>query len=37
VRTFDIARANVKIGVMNLVYNTRRLVQLERMASILSF
>jgi hypothetical protein len=26
-------RARVKIGLMNLVYNMRRLVQLERMAA----
>ena len=32
VRTIGIARARVKIGMMNLVYNMRRLVQLERMA-----
>ena len=32
VRTIGIARACVKIGMMNLVYNMRRLVQLERMA-----
>jgi IS5 family transposase len=31
VRTIGIARATVKIGMMNLVYNMRRLVQLERM------
>jgi IS5 family transposase len=33
VRTIGIARARVKIGMMNLVYNMRRLVQLERMAA----
>ena len=32
VRTIGIARARAKIGMMNLVYNMRRLVQLERMA-----
>ena len=32
VRTIGIVRARVKIGMMNLVYNMRRLVQLERMA-----
>jgi transposase, IS5 family len=31
VRTIGIARATVKIGMMNLVYNMRRLVQLGRM------
>jgi hypothetical protein len=31
VRTIGIARAAVKIGMMNLIYNMRRLVQLERM------
>jgi transposase, IS5 family len=33
VRTIGMARACVKIGLMNLVYNMRRLVQLERMAA----
>ena len=33
VRTIGIARATVKIGMMNLVYNMRRLVQLERMTA----
>jgi transposase, IS5 family len=33
VRTIGIARARVKIGMMNLVYNMRRLVSLERMAA----
>jgi hypothetical protein len=33
VRTIGIARAVVKIGMMNLVYNMRRLVSLERMAA----
>ena len=33
VRTIGMARARVKIGMMNLVYNMRRLVQLERMAA----
>jgi IS5 family transposase len=32
VRTIGIARARFKIGMMNLGYNIRRLVQLERMA-----
>ena len=32
VRTIGIVRARCKIGMMNLVYNIRRLVQLERMA-----
>ena len=32
VRTIGMARARVKIGMMNLVYNMRRLVQLERVA-----
>src|SRR2546429_7932494 len=31
VRTIGIARARFKIGMMNLGYNIRRLVQLERM------
>jgi hypothetical protein len=30
VRTIGIARARFKIGMMNLGYNIRRLVQLER-------
>ena len=33
VRTIGMVRARVKIGMMNLVYNMRRLVQLERMAA----
>jgi len=33
VRTIGIARARVKIGMMNLAYNMRRLVHLERMAA----
>jgi len=33
VRTIGIARAKVKIGLQNLVYNIRRLVTLERMAA----
>ena len=33
VRTVGMARARAKIGLMNLVYNMRRLVQLERMAA----
>ena len=33
VRTIGMVRARVKIGLMNLVYNMRRLVQLERMAA----
>ena len=33
VRTIGMVRARVKIGMMNLVYNLRRLVQLERMAA----
>jgi IS5 family transposase len=33
VRTIGIARAAVKIGMMNLVYNMRRLVSLERVAA----
>jgi transposase, IS5 family len=32
VRTIGVARARFKIGMMNLGYNMRRLVQLERMA-----
>jgi len=34
VRTIGIARARFKIGMMNLGYNIRRLVQLERMAPV---
>jgi transposase, IS5 family len=35
VRTIGLARAKVKIGLMNLVYNMRRLVQLlERDAAL---
>jgi IS5 family transposase len=33
VRTIGIVRAKAKIGLMNLVYNIRRLVTLERMAT----
>jgi transposase, IS5 family len=33
VRTIGMVRARVKIGLMNLVYNMRRVVQLERMAA----
>jgi len=33
VRTIGIARAKVKIGLQNLVYNIRRLVTLERLAA----
>jgi hypothetical protein len=33
VRTIGIARARFKIGMMNLGYNIRRLVQLERLAA----
>jgi transposase, IS5 family len=33
VRTIGIARARVKIGMMNLVYNMRRIVWLERVAA----
>src|SRR6202795_2999416 len=33
VRTIGIVRARAKIGLMNLVYNISRLVQLERMAA----
>jgi len=33
VRTIGIARARVKIGMMNLAYNMRRLVWLERTAA----
>jgi transposase, IS5 family len=33
VRTIGIARATVKIGMMNLVYNMRRFVSLERVAA----
>ena len=33
VRTIGIVRARAKIGLMNLVYNIRRLVTLERMAA----
>jgi transposase, IS5 family len=32
VRTIGMARTAVKIGMMNLVYNMRRLVSLERVA-----
>jgi hypothetical protein len=33
VRTIGLVRARFKIGMMNLGYNIRRLVQLERMAA----
>jgi hypothetical protein len=33
VRTIGIARARLKIGMMNLGYNIRRLVQIERAAA----
>jgi len=33
VRTIGIVRARVKIGMMNLVYNMRRFIQLEGMAA----
>jgi transposase, IS5 family len=33
VRTIGIVRARAKIGMMNLVYNMRRLIQLERMVA----
>jgi len=33
IRTIGIARAKVKIGLQNLVYNIRRFVTLERMAA----
>src|SRR4029450_164819 len=33
-RTIGIARARFKIGMMNLGYNIRRLVQLERLAAV---
>jgi hypothetical protein len=33
VRTIGIVRARFKIGMMNLGYNIRRLVQLKRMAA----
>ena len=33
VRAIGMVRARVKIGLMNLVYNMCRLVQLERMAA----
>ena len=32
VRTIGLARAKTKIGLKNLAYNMRRLVQLERLA-----
>src|SRR5262249_47692514 len=34
VRTIGIARARFKPGMMNLGYNIRRLVQLERLAAV---
>jgi hypothetical protein len=34
VRTIGIARARFKIGMMNLGYNIRRVVQLERLAAV---
>lgn len=33
IRTVGIARATVKIGMANLVYNMRRLVFLDRLAA----
>jgi hypothetical protein len=33
VRTIGIVRARTKIGLMNLVYNISRLVQLERVVA----
>ena len=36
VRTIGLARARFKIGMMNLAYNIRRLVQLERLAAALA-
>ena len=36
VRTIGMARARFKIGMMNLSYNMRRLVQLERVAAALA-
>jgi IS5 family transposase len=36
VRTIGIARARFKIGMMNLGYNIRRLVQIERAAAELA-
>jgi transposase, IS5 family len=33
IRTVGIARATVKIGMANLVYNVRRLVYLDRLAA----
>ena len=33
VRTIGIVRARAKIGLQNLVYNVRRLVTLERIAT----
>jgi transposase, IS5 family len=36
VRTIGIARAAVMIGMMNLVYNMRRLIWLERAAVALA-
>jgi hypothetical protein len=36
VRTISIVRARFKCGMMNLGYNIRRLVQLERMAAVTS-
>jgi transposase, IS5 family len=34
IRTVGIARARTKIGVVNLVYNLKRLIVLERWAAI---
>jgi IS5 family transposase len=34
VRTIGIVRARAKVGLQNLVYNVRRLVTLERMATV---
>ncbi len=36
VRTFGIVRATVKIGMQNLAYNMRRLVVLERAATVVT-
>ena len=34
VRSIGLARATVRIGLKNLAYNMRRLVQLERLAMV---
>lgn len=34
IRTIGIARARLKIGMANLVYNFRRLVYLDRLATV---